>query len=67
MLGEGRGGMIDFSKYREQLTNIMWHGKTPETVPGEKGEPAGPPPDSVLEEARAMYEASKQRLAAEKN
>lgn len=64
MLGEGRGGMIDFSKYREQLTNIMWHGRTPESAPGE---PAGPPPDSVLEEARAMYEASKQRLAAEKN
>jgi hypothetical protein len=72
MLGEGRGGFMDYSKYRDRLTDIVWRGKVPELTPEERAEAAkhaaaSPPPQSALEEARAMYEASKQRLAAEKN
>ena len=71
MLSEGRGGFIDFGKYRERLTDIVWHGKMPEMTPEERAEaakaPSGPPPDTALEEARALYEASRQRQAAEKN
>jgi hypothetical protein len=71
MLEEGKGGFMDFSKYRDRLTDIVWHGIVPVLTPEEQAaaakEPAGPPPVSALDEARALFEASKQRLAAEKN
>jgi hypothetical protein len=71
LLAEGRGGFMDYAKYRDRLTDIVWHGKTPELTPEERAEaakdPSGPPPASALDEARALYEASKQRQDAAKN
>jgi len=68
MLSEGKGGFIDYSKYRQQLTDIIWGGKVPELTPEQQVEAAQeavgePTPQSALEEARALYEASKQRQA----
>jgi len=63
MLAEGRGGLVDYGKYRQTLTDIVWRGVTPGSTTGS----AEAVPESALDEARAMYEASKQRLAAEKN
>ena len=63
MLSEGKGGFMDYSKYRDLLTDIMWRGITP----GQSSGDSQPVPESALNEARSMYEASKQRLAAEKN
>jgi len=69
MLAEGRGGFIDFGKFRERLTDIVWHGKMPELTEEERAEAAkrmtgGPPPMDALEEARALYQASKERQAS---
>lgn len=71
MLNEGKGGFINFSEYREKLTAIVWRGEMPELTPEEKAEAAKeligkPTPVSALDEARALFEASKQRQQAEK-
>lgn len=68
MLEEGKGGFVDYPRYREILTDIMWHGKQPELTKEEaersekrkledaKKAVGAPTPVSALEEARALRE-----------
>lgn len=61
MLREGRGGMIDYPKYRDSLTDIIWHGNLPERTPEQqiqrtKDTVGKPIPASALDEARALRE-----------
>jgi hypothetical protein len=70
MLAEGRGGFMDYGKYRDRLTDIVWRGIMPELTPEEKAEAAKsgagqPVPESAMDEARALYERSKQLQAAQ--
>lgn len=70
MLDDGRGGFSDFGKYRERLTDIIWNGVVPELTAEERAEqakaaPGGPIPQAALDEARALFEASKQAQAAQ--
>ena len=72
MLSEGKGGFIDYGKYRSRLTDIVWLGIMPELTAEERVEaaktPTGEaPPQSAMDEARALYEASRQRLAVKEN
>jgi hypothetical protein len=66
MLSEGKGGMMDYGKYRKTLTDIVWRGIEPELTPEERAEQAKaasgqPPPADALAEARALFEAAKRR------
>lgn len=71
MLNEGKGGFINYSEYRETLTAIVWRGEMPEQTPEQKADATKeligkPTPTSALNEARALFEASKQRQQDEK-
>lgn len=66
MLREGQGGMVDYPRYRDILTDIVWHGKKPELTQEEKERVAKKEiadtkkavgiaaPQSALDEARAL-------------
>lgn len=68
MLSEGKGGFMDYPRYRDILTDVLWYGKEPELTPEEKERSAkkkiadakkavgGPTPVSALDEARALRE-----------
>ena len=64
MLNDGKGGMGDFAKYRELLTDIFWHGKLPDQDPQTAVEAANAAigqatPAEAMAEARAIYEKAK--------
>jgi hypothetical protein len=60
-LSEGKGGFVDYSKYREQLTRIIYDGDGgDDATTAPSGEAV---PTSALDEARALMERSKQRQA----
>jgi hypothetical protein len=59
MLRDGRGGMIDYPKYRDSLTDIVWKGIVPDQnaeqqIQTTKDTVGKPIPESALDEARAL-------------
>lgn len=63
MLSEGKGGFIDYSKYRQQLTRIIWEGTTDDGAAPTVTPSGEAVPTSALDEAREMMERSRQRQA----
>ena len=71
MLNDGRGGMGDFAKYRQALTDMMWLGKQPELTAEEQVESSKavlgqPVPQSAMDELREMHEKAKLRTEGAK-
>ena len=64
ILAEGRGGMIDMSKYRKTMSDYFFKGELPERTPESEEarveaakEAIGKPmPEDALEEARRLRE-----------
>jgi hypothetical protein len=72
MLSEGKGGFGDYGEYRQRLTDYIFHGITPEVSPEDavaatQAAVGGPTPQAAMDEARAMYEASKRHLEGQPN